>query len=183
MFAVVWHQCLPSMPCNGERANMTQYHVRHQCTAAIVFRATRLKLHDVYRRVRQFSHWFPFVMRLCLKGSFQSKNLVILSDLDSDSLSVEADTTSAPWSLADRTEMLTKSATQTKEQHISQVSSAPSEFPAHVCEIQRASSVATGQRIKAICGSTDPISPPTKLFQIYFTESPIKVSKVKSING
>lgn len=114
-----------------------------------------------------------------LKG----KNLVILSDLDSDGLSVEAGATAAPLAPAEQTEMLTYQQKKTKEQHVLQVSSAPSEFLAYVCETQCAPSVATGQRIKVDCGSTDPISPTTKLFQIYFTESPKRVSKVKSITG
>lgn len=45
-------------------------------------------------------------MRLCLKGRFPSKNLVILSDLDSDGLS-EADATAAPLTPADQTEIIT----------------------------------------------------------------------------
>lgn len=108
VFAVVWHQCLPSMPWNGERANMMQHHVRQQCAAAIVFRATGVKSHDIYRRFWQFSHWDDaFVMHLCLKERFPNKNLVILSDLYSDGLCVKANTTAAPLPPADQTEMLT----------------------------------------------------------------------------
>lgn len=183
MFSVVWHQCLPSMPCNGARTNMMQHHVRHQCAAAIVFRATGVKSHDIYRSYRQFSHWDnAFAMRLCLKGRFPSTgNYSVRPGLRRPLCWRERHR--CPFTACWRGRDAYISATETKEQHVLQVSLAPSEFLAHVCETQCAPLVATSQWIKAVCGSRDPISPTTKLFQIYFTESPKKVSKVKSVTG
>lgn len=69
------------------------------------------------------------MMCLCLKGILPSKNLVILSDLNSDGLSVEANATTAPLPPADQTpptyQNANISATKAKEQHVFQVSLAP----------------------------------------------------------
>lgn len=152
-FSVVWHQCLLSMPCNGARANMMQHHVRHQCAAAIVFRTTGVKSHDIYRRFWQFSHWDnAFAMRLYLKGKFPiTGNYSVRPGLRRPLFWRERHRCSFTACWPGRNAYI--SATETKEQHFPQVRSAPSEFLPHLCETQCAPLVATSQWIKAVCGS------------------------------